>query len=129
MAGFVTDPSWSDVHVGSLESGGVRFELCTVGCVALALVVGSCFAITTSPQTRTGPNRGDTFSLSKPHQLVPSIDLEEGAGLAAGVTGITVAGAEYMKQNLGLVLGVGALLGLAKWSGDALTQTKDGSKK
>jgi hypothetical protein len=58
-----------------------------------------------------------------------AIGAAEGAGLAAGVTGITVAGAEYMKQNLGLVLGVGALLGLAKWSGDALTQTKDGSKK
>ena len=50
----------------------------------------------------------------------------EGAGLAAGFTGVTVAGAEYMKQNLGVVLGIGALLGLAKWAGDALNEPKDG---
>ena len=50
----------------------------------------------------------------------------EGAGLAAGFTGVTVAGAEYMKQNLGVVLGLGALLGLAKWAGDALNEPKDG---
>ena len=39
---------------------------------------------------------------------------------------MTVAGAEYMKQNLGVVLGLGALLGLAKWAGDSLTQPQDG---
>ena len=39
---------------------------------------------------------------------------------------VTVAGAEYMKQNLGVVLGIGALLGLAKWAGDSLTEPKDG---
>ena len=50
----------------------------------------------------------------------------EGAGLAAGFAGVTVAGAEYMKQNLGVVLGLGALLGLAKWAGDALNEPKDG---
>ena len=50
----------------------------------------------------------------------------EGAGLAAGFTGVTVAGAEYMKQNLGVVLGIGALLGLAKWAGDALNEPQDG---
>ena len=51
----------------------------------------------------------------------PALGAAEGASLAAGLAAGVVAISDVLQHNWVPVIATGALLGLAKWGGDALT--------